>query len=166
MTTSADFNDEEWARLGRAPVLAGLAITFADPGGPLEALKESSAAMKTVIDASKGSEYGAFVHAVAVDVTERIRHRRNPLAEFQASGPEATDRILDELRAVNTLLEAKATREEADEFRDWVREAAQAAAKAAKEGGFLGFGGVLVSEREQEMLDRLGEAFGQPPSST
>jgi hypothetical protein len=119
--------------------------------------------VRTVLDASKGSEYGFFVHAVAVDVAERIRLRRNPLADFHASGPEATDRILEELRAVNALLEAKATRDEADEFRDWVREAAQAAAKAAKEGGFLGFGGVLVSEREQQMLDRLGEAFGQPP---
>ena len=147
-------------------MLAGLAITFADPGGPLEALKESSAAVKTVLDASKGTdEYGFFVHAVAVDVAERIRLRRNPLANFHASGAQATEHILEELRQVNTLLDAKATRDEADEFRDWVREAAQAAAKAAKEGGFLGFGGELVSEREQQMLDRLGEAFGQPPQS-
>jgi hypothetical protein len=164
MTTSADFTDEEWARLGRAPVLAGLAITFADPGGPLEALKESSAAMKTIVDASKGNEYGFFVHAIAIDVAERVRHRTNPLADFHASGPDATERILDELRAINELLSSKATPDEADEFRDWVRDAAQAAAKAAREGGFMGFGGVLVSEREQQMLDRLGEAFGQPPS--
>jgi hypothetical protein len=29
-----------------------------------------------------------------------------------------------------------------------------------EEGGFLGFGGELVSEREQQMLDTLGEIFG------
>jgi hypothetical protein len=33
-------------------------------------------------------------------------------------------------------------------------------ALAAKEGGFLGFGGELVSEREQQMRDTLGEIFG------
>jgi hypothetical protein len=33
--------------------------------------------------------------------------------------------------------------------------AAQAAANAAKEGGFMGFHAVRVSEGEQAMLDRL-----------
>ena len=36
--------------------------------------------------------------------------------------------------------------------------AAQAAADAAKEGGFMGFGGQQVSEREQAMLDRVRTA--------
>ena len=35
MTTKADFTEEEWARLGRAPLVAGMAITLADPGGPV-----------------------------------------------------------------------------------------------------------------------------------
>jgi hypothetical protein len=35
---------------------------------------------------------------------------------------------------------------------------AQAAAQAAKEGGFLGFGAELVSDRESAMLDRVREA--------
>jgi hypothetical protein len=164
VATKADFTDEEWRRLGRAPLLAGLAITFADPGGALEALKESSAAVKAVIDARDTREHGPFVREVARDVAAEVQARRNPLAGFQVSRRDAIDKILGELRDVNTLLEAKASPEEADDFRDWVRIAAQGAAKAAKEGGFLGFGGQLVSEREQEMLDKLGAAFGQPPN--
>ena len=49
MTSRADFTDEEWARLGRAPLLAGLAVSLSDPGGPIEAVKESGAALKTVL---------------------------------------------------------------------------------------------------------------------
>ena len=49
MTTKADFTDEEWTRLERAPLVAGMAISFADPGGPIEALKESMAAVKTIV---------------------------------------------------------------------------------------------------------------------
>ena len=34
------------------------------------------------------------------------------------------------------------------------------AAEAAKEGGFLGFGGTQVSEKEQAALSQLGAALG------
>ena len=46
------------------------------------------------------------------------------------------------------LLVAKATPDDLHDFREWVRVAAQRAALAAKEGGFLGIGGQLVSSRE------------------
>jgi len=164
MTTKGDFTDEEWQRLERAPLVAAMAITLADPGGPIEAIKESSAAVKTVLDAAKGGGHGEFVQALARDVAEKARHRQNAVAGFRPTGAGAPDKILEELRGVNALLEEKATPEEADDYRDWIRAAAQAAARAAKEGGFLGFGGERVSEREQQMLDRLGEVFGQPPT--
>ena len=35
MTGKADFTEDEWTRLKRAPFVAGMAITLADPGGPL-----------------------------------------------------------------------------------------------------------------------------------
>ena len=50
MTTQADFTEEEWARLERAPIVAGMAISLADPGGPIEAVKESMATIKTVLE--------------------------------------------------------------------------------------------------------------------
>ena len=33
MTAKADYTDEEWNRLRRAPFVAGMAISLADPGG-------------------------------------------------------------------------------------------------------------------------------------
>jgi hypothetical protein len=44
--------------------------------------------------------------------------------------------------------------------------AAQAAADAAKEGGFMGFGAVQVSEGEQAMLDQLRSTLGQGLASS
>jgi hypothetical protein len=164
MTTKADFTEEEWTRLGRAPVVAGMAITFADPGGPIETIKESSAALKTVLEAAQGGGHGEFVQAIARDFAEKAKHRHNPMAGFRPKGPGAGEQILDELRAVNALLVEKATPEEADQFREWLKTAAQRAATAAKEGGFLGFRAELVSEREQQMLDRLAEVFHSTPS--
>ena len=42
MTSMADFTDQEWTQLKRAPFVAGMAISLADPGGPIEAFKETS----------------------------------------------------------------------------------------------------------------------------
>jgi hypothetical protein len=159
MTTKADFTEEEWERLGRAPLVAGMAISIADPGGPIETLKETSAALRTVIEAAQTGQYGGLVQALAADVADKAQHRHNPLAGFDAKGANARDEILEELRAVYALLVEKTTSEETDQYREWLKTASQRAALAAKEGGFLGIGAQLVSEREQQMLDQLAEIF-------
>ena len=159
MTTKAEFTEEEWARLGRAPVVAGMAITLADPGGPIETLRESSAALQTVLEGAQSGKYGEVVQAVARDFSDKARQRQNPMAGFKPKGRNAGEEVLAELREVNRLLVEKVTPEEREQFREWLKTAAQRAATAAKEGGFLGFRAELVSEREQQMLDRLAEVF-------
>jgi hypothetical protein len=157
MTTKADFNDEEWTRLKRAPFVAGMAITLADPGGPIEAFKETKATLQTVTGAV-GGDRGPLVQALAGEVAAEARQRHSPLAGFKpTSGATAGVEILDELAAVNGILNDKATPDEADAVREWLIAAAKEAASAAKEGGFLGFHAERVSTGEQEMLDRLKE---------
>jgi hypothetical protein len=158
MTTKADFTDEEWARLERAPFVAGMAISLADPGGPIEAVKESMAAMKAVMEAAQAGS-GELVEAVARSATEKVRHRQSPLGAFKARGALAGEEILEDLRAVNELVSRKATPQEAAGFREWLLTAAKRSADAAKEGGFLGFKAERVSEGEQRMLDKLGEVL-------
>jgi hypothetical protein len=159
MTTKTDFTEEEWIRIGRAPIVAGMAISLADPGGPIETIKESNAAIRTVLEAAQSGAHGELVQAVASDVAEKARARQNPMAGFKPKGADARDEVLEELRAVNALLVEKTTPEERAQVVDWLRTAAQNTATAAKEGGFLGFNAQLVSEREQQMLDTLGGIF-------
>jgi hypothetical protein len=162
MTSKADFTDEEWARLERAPLVAGMAISLADPGGPIEAVKETKAALQTVLAATERGDRGELVSAVARDSADAVRHHENPFGGFKPKGATAAVEILDELRAVNALVSEKASAEDAAAFRTWLLDAAQAAADAAKEGGFMGFHAVRVSEGEQEMLDRLGQVLSAP----
>jgi len=162
MTERSDFTPEEWERLSRSPLVAGMAISLADPGGPIEALKETNAALKTVLEAAQTGDHGELVRAAASDVAEQAKHRHNPLSGFKPDGKDPREGILDELRAVNTLLVEKTSPEEREQFRDWLKAAAQASALAAKEGGFLGFHAERVSENEQQMLERLGEVFSDP----
>jgi len=159
MTAKADYTEEEWARLRRAPLVAGLAISIADPGGPIEAVKETSAALKVAGDPAMAAR-DDLLGAVAQDLHELARQRQNPLHDFKLKGATAGKQVLDELGAVNAVLTAKATPEEATAFRAWIVEAAQHAADAAKEGGFLGFKAERVSQGERDMLDEIGRALG------
>ena len=163
MTSKADFSDEEWTRLKRAPFVAGMAISLADPGGPIEAVKETSATLKTVLRAAEEGGRGELVDAIARDVAEDARQRKSPLSGFKpGKGATVGVEILDELREVNRLVSEKGTPEEAAAVRDWLLDAAQAAADAAKEGGFMGFRAERVSEGEQRMLDSLSEVLAVP----
>jgi hypothetical protein len=158
MTSKQDFTDEEWARLRRAPLVAGLAISIADPGGPIEVTKETMASLRTATTPPSQEE---LLVAVSQDLKKLAQEKQNPMGDFKVDkNVMAGQQILDELRAVNEILEAKAIPEEAEAFRRWMIAVAQAAADAAKEGGFLGFGAEQVSEGEKKMLEQLGNALG------
>ena len=163
MTSKADFTDDEWARIKRAPFVAGMAISLADPGGPIEAVKETSATLKAVRGAEGGGR-GELPRAIAAEVLAEAGQRKNPLGGFKpSSGANAGVEILDELGEVNRTLSEKASPEDAAAVREWLIEAAQEAANAAKEGGFMGFRAERVSEGEQRMLDRLHEVLTPAP---
>ena len=72
---------------------------------------------------------------------------------------EIKGRAIEELRAVSALVDAKAP-EDAAGFKAWLREVAQKAAEAGNEGGFMGFGGVAVSDVEKATLAEISTALG------
>jgi hypothetical protein len=162
MTNETDFTDEEWARLERAPIVAGMAISLADPGGPIEAFKETSASLRTVLETARADGQSELVESVAKRAAEKAQHRQNPLGDFKPRGAQAGQEILAELSAVNQLLTQKATPEDAAAFREWLFGTARRVAEAAKEGGFLGFRAERVSEGEQRMLEQLREVLSAP----
>ena len=154
MTTKADFTEEEWATLIRAPMVAGAAISLADPGGPIEVFKETAAVLK-VVTGSASEDRDDLVGEVSREVRALAQKRHNPLGDFKPRGALAGKEILDELGRANELVASKGTPEEAEAFRAFILECAQQAAEAAKEGGFLGFHAELVSQGEKDMLEQL-----------
>ena len=66
-------------------------------------------------------------------------HLKSQFAGSQAASIKPN--AIEALRKVSALLDAKAP-EDAATFKAWLRVTAQRVAEAAKEGGFLGFGGV------------------------
>jgi hypothetical protein len=159
MATKADFTEEEWATRVRAPMVAGAAITIADPGGPIEVVKETSAVVKFVTS-SASEQRDDLVGEIAREVRGLAEQRQNPLGDFKPRGALAAKEIIDELSRANEVVGAKASPEEAEAFRAWILECAQRAADAAKEGGFMGFHAERVSQGEKDMLAQLRSALG------
>ena len=66
----------------------------------------------------------------------------------------------ERVRAAVDLLEQKASPAEAGVYRRMLVDIAERAANASKEGGFLGFGGVRVSDREHSLINEVKRAAG------
>lgn len=146
MTSKADFNAEEWTTVVEAPVLAGMRVVAAGRGGTI---RESLAVAKVYAAARQAQGDSALLDALvatppAVDA-QQLRQGGGDLATV------SDQRLREALR----ILAEKATPEEVEEYKRFVVEVAEAAAKAHKEGGFIGIGGKEISPEEQAALDDI-----------
>lgn len=165
MVGKANFTSEEWARVVASPMIAGMAITAADPSGLWGLLKEAMAGGWSLLDAKQSTGANPLAKAVAEDITTaetRTAARDRMQAQFKgAQIGEIKGRAVEELRAIAALVDAKAP-EDAAGFKAWLMQVAQKAAEAGNEGGFMGFGGVAVSDAEKATLAEISAALGTP----
>jgi hypothetical protein len=162
MAGKASFAPEEWDRILRSAMLAGMAVTAAEPSGVWGLIKESLAASNALAEARVDAGANELVRAVAADLAT-AEGQAAARDGFQAdlAGSKAFDikaKAVTELRQVAALLEAKAP-EDAPAFKAWLLRVAERVAEASKEGGFLGFGGVQVSEAERATLAEISDAL-------
>src|SRR5437764_4285138 len=150
MTGKTDFSDEEWATLVRSPMVAGMAITIADPGGPIEVVKETSAVVK-VVNVTANEQREDLVGHLAREVRAIAEQHHNPIGDFKPRGSDPKQAIVDEISRASQIVSAKASPEEGEAYGQWILDCAQRAANAAKEGGFMGFHAERVSQGEKDM---------------
>ena len=162
MATKSNFTAEEWGKLLASPMIAGMAITAADPSGVWGLLKEGMAGGWALLEARQNPQANPLVKAVAEDFATaegRTAARTELQTRFTGAKLEGLkEAALAELRAISSILDAKAP-EDAAAFKTWLQEVAQKAAEAGTEGGFLGFGGVAVSESEKATLAEISVAL-------
>jgi hypothetical protein len=163
MADKTSFTKEEWTLLLESPMLAGMAVTAADPSGIWGLLKESFAGGSALAHATTDAGANPLVKAVAADFLtgEGRSAARDGLKEKFAGGKaaEVKTKSVDSLRQVSALLAAKAPGD-AVAFKDWLRQISQSTADAAEEGGGLFGGGVPVSDAEKATLAEVSRALG------
>jgi hypothetical protein len=124
------------------------------------------AAGKIVARAKTDGASDELIKAVAADLAApegRAQATEGIQTEFAGASPDQIKaRAIEAVRRTAAIVDAKADPQEAREFKTWLRSISQEVAEAAKEGGFLGIGGVRVSEAEQAALREISEALGLP----
>jgi hypothetical protein len=162
MASKASFTPDEWKQLLESPMLASMAVTAAEPSGLWGMLKESFAAGGALARAKADAGTNELIKAVVTDFESaegRSAARDGLQARLKGSKPaEAKDKAIAGLRQASALLDAKAPGDAAA-FKSWLQSIAQHTAEAAKEGGFLGFGGVPVSDAEKATVAEISSAL-------
>lgn len=162
MTDKSNFAPDEWKLLLESVMMAGIAVSAAEPSGLWGLLKESFASGSALVSAKMDAASNLLVKAVAADfeTSEGRSSARDGLSE-QLKGKKPAEikaQCIETLRQVGALVDAKAPGDAAA-FKGWLRQISQHVAEASKEGGFLGIGGVQVSEAEKATLTEISSAL-------
>lgn len=163
MANKQSFTPEEWTKILESVMLAGMAVSAAEPSGLWGLLKEGVASSSALAAAKSDSGSSELIKAVVAEyetsegrssVQEALRKR------FSGAKPaDVVQRSLENLREVSAILAAKAPGD-APAFKAWLKSISQKVAEASSEGGFLGIGGVQVSDKEKATLADISTALG------
>ena len=163
MATKSSFTADEWAKVLQSVMMASIAVTAADPSGLWGTLKESMASARSLLEAKSDSGSNELIKAVAADFETsegRDVARAGLKAKLIGSKPaDIKSMAIDGIREAASLVDAKAPGD-AVAFKTWLRHTSEAVADASTEGGFLGFGGVQVSDAEKATLAEISGALG------
>src|SRR6516164_8568414 len=162
MSDKSSFTPDEWKLLLESVMMASIAITAAEPHGLWGLLQESFAGGAELAKAKIDPGADALFKAVVADfgTAEGRSIARDGLKEkFTGSKPaEIKAKCIETLRQAGAVVDAKAPGDAAA-FKGWLRQISQHVAEASKEGGFLGIGGVRVSEAEKATLTEISSAL-------
>ncbi len=159
MANKSSFSVEEWSVLRNVPHIVGMAIAGAG-GGIFGAVKEAmSAASVMAENAQSSSELlrnlctGEEAKAAEADLRKQV------FANMSSMSPEKLKEMaVDYTSKAVGILSSKAS-SETDAYRGFVMSVADHVSKAAKEGGFLGFGGEVVSAGETAVIGAIEAAL-------
>ena len=163
MADKSTFTGDEWKALLQSVMATGIAVTAAEPSGLWGLLQESFASGKMLANVKMDTNSNPLIKAVVDDfaTSEGRAVSRDGLKEHLSGKKpaEVKTACIDILGKVDGVLSAKAPGDAAA-FKDWLRQISQNVAEASTEGGFLGIGGVAVSDAEKATLAEISGALG------
>ena len=163
MAKQDTFTPEEWTLLRLAPSIVASGTSAADPSGIFSSVKEALAGATGMAEAFKANSGLELFAALASD--RSIPGMPDPKSILGEGTREQQmqnfkEAVLERVKSAVDLVAKKASPAEADAYRNMLVAIAQKAAEASKEGGFLGFGGVRVSDAERAFIAEVRSAAG------
>jgi len=156
MATKNELPSADWNTVRDTPYLVGFATVLAGSSG-LATVKELLALSLGIME-NQGSNIPLIRD---LNTTSELQAAQASIkqkfgGDQQKPTPEAMrQRALDQVQTSLNIIGKSCSKEETDAYRRMLYNIAEKVANAAREGGFLGFGGAQVSEGERSFLDEL-----------
>src|SRR5262245_13950470 len=132
MSNKTSFNPDEWTKVLQSVMMAGIAVSAAEPSGLWGTLKESMATGRTLFEAKSDAGSNELIKAVVADFETsegRTIAREGLQAKLMGSKPsEIKSKAIDAVREASSLIDAKAPGD-ATAFKAWLRSTSQAVAE-------------------------------------
>lgn len=169
------FTVEEWGQIISTPTSVGALVVTADMSGPMGLVGEFRAivnSMKSYVEANAGASplMSALKDYMSTKPSEEEEAQLKEWAqgqqeELKANKPKTVEEmqkiIHDRVDGTLALLKAKGADDtDLASFKMMMISVAEAVADASKEGGFLGIGGVRVSDAEKSVLAQIKAELG------
>jgi len=171
MNIQEKFSEDDWYLLSSTPAMIGAAMSSAEGSGIVGTVKEMSASMRSTVNALRDYPNSELVQAL-LKKAENWDEAKEKISDYRTRSQERlnTDNIkskedlhkqvLADIEKCVSLVQTHCEADEAQIYREWSLKIANNVAKAAKEGGFMGFGGVEVSDSEKALLSKIEKALG------
>ena len=148
MTGKADFTEQEWETVLEGPTSAGLIVSTAQRGG---SFRESFSLAKAYAEARAATGASDLMDEIAQSKPKVDRARQGSVEELQ-------EHHLSIIRQAVSLLEAKASPEELEDYRRFTLSLAERVASAKEESD------QPVSDTERTAIDEISTALGKDSS--
>jgi hypothetical protein len=148
MTGKAVFTDEEWTTVLQGPPSAGVIVVTAQRGG---SFRETIAMAKSYSEARKQHGESELLDEITSTKPQTDHTRYHSEQELKEGG-------LQHIRAAIQVLDAKATPEEVEDYKQFVLHLADNVASAHREGG------IAESPAEKAAIDEIATAMGTAAS--
>jgi hypothetical protein len=134
-------------------------VIVSDLSGSIGVAREFLSMAQAVEETGQRRNPNELVAALVADLqTPQGEHAEE--TEDLTDISEARTKALAESQEIAALLARRSPPAEAEGFKRWMLSIARRVSEAAREGGVLGIGSKLVSEKETTMIGELAEALG------
>lgn len=147
MTGKADFTEQEWETVLEGPTSAGLIVSTAQRGG---SFRESFSLARAYAEARTATGASGLMDEIAQSKPKVDRTRHGSVEELK-------EHHLSIIRQSVSLLEAKASPDELEDYRRFTLSLAERVASAKQEGD------QPIGDAERMAIDEISAALGKTP---
>ncbi|HEY3992452.1 MAG TPA: hypothetical protein VGM01_06175 [Ktedonobacteraceae bacterium] len=159
------YTNDEWRCLVETPVKIGRAMMAISPSGAIGMTQEIMALRKSMTEGLQAAK-----QPILVNMRQNLQSQGALETIWEDAGHAFSDRwdaanvrqtAIASCQEAVTLAQ-KMSPQDAQAYKDFVYTTALKVAQAAKEGGFMGIGGVAVSAEEKSLLNDVSRTLGVP----